>query len=199
MFCPQCGKDILDGAVYCSSCGAALDDEQTTVADDATNPFAVGAQTTSAFAPYDSIAPEVPTGPFGACKICLKKYAKFSGRASRSELWYWALFNFLAFSPVLALILVSIIFNNNVADGVLGFITLVFIIWLLVAVCPTVSVIARRLHDANLSCWLFLVLAIPIFTGIAAVVIALLPGTPGPNKYGPQPARRQSPESFETY
>ena len=53
MYCPQCGKENLDGANFCESCGAALNAVQTPSADGAANPFAVGAQTTNASVDYD--------------------------------------------------------------------------------------------------------------------------------------------------
>ena len=52
----------------------------------------------------------------------------------------------------------------------------------------------RRLHDINQTGWIYLGLVIasviPVIgfiASIAMIVIACIPGTKGPNKYGPDP------------
>ena len=77
-------------------------------------------------------------------KNCFQdKYADFSGRATRSEFWYFYLF--LLLSYVLSIILiffVSFKFFWVVAVFYLGIII------------PSFAVTARRLHDVNKSGWL---------------------------------------------
>ncbi len=77
----------------------------------------------------------------------LKKYAVFSGRATRAEYWYFTLFNFLAFF-VLA-IADSFIsgFNPEAGIGLLGG------IYSLAVLIPNIAVSVRRLHDTNRSGW----------------------------------------------
>ncbi|MCK9542241.1 MAG: DUF805 domain-containing protein [Novosphingobium sp.] len=79
---------------------------------------------------------------------------------------------------------------------------LIVLYWLAVIV-PTIAVTIRRLHDRDMSGWfllLFIVLsAIPlvgILASIAWLVLMVLPGTPGPNKYGPDPKDPTSSEVF---
>ncbi len=204
MFCPQCGKEILEGAVFCSSCGAALGADQSPGADDATNPFAVGAQTSNTSGVYDSTAPDVPTGPFSAFKICFKKYNKLKGRASRTEYWYWLLFTFLTvaipYGIGVALILIDERnHNGGEALPIIGVIlAMAAVVWGLVCLCPGLHMMVRRMHDVNLSGWCFLFLMLPYVNLIFALVLAFVPGTRGPNKFGPQPARRRTPESSGT-
>lgn len=77
-------------------------------------------------------------------KFCLTKgYAKFEGRATRSEFWWFYLFYFL----------VNITFS--LLDRVFSFV-IIELIGILVALAiflPYIAVNARRLHDLNLSGW----------------------------------------------
>ena len=77
---------------------------------------------------------------------CLKHYADFSGRASRSEFWYFRLFNVLTFIGIY-LIIIAI---KRVTGIDLGFLRFVYPIALFI---PNLAVSARRLHDTNRSGW----------------------------------------------
>ena len=76
-------------------------------------------------------------------KTCFKKYAEFSGRASRSEFWYFWLFNYATYA-------ILIILGLNISLNFFWF----FAIFFLVNLIPFIAVIARRLHDINKSGWL---------------------------------------------
>jgi uncharacterized membrane protein YhaH (DUF805 family) len=125
---------------------------------------------------------------FGAIKHCYSHYATFSGRASRSEYWYWVLYS------VISLIAASII------DGMLGtrFIVSTFVvIWLpygyvfalvaLVNLLPKLSVLVRRLHDRDLSGWWFWIALVPLVGWLVLLVLICMKGTTGPNRYGDDP------------
>ena len=45
----------------------------------------------------------------------------------------------------------------------------------------------RRAHDFNVTGWVVLAMLIPRINAIAALVLLLVSGTIGPNKYGPDP------------
>lgn len=89
-------------------------------------------------------------------KFCLTKgYAKFQGRASRSEYWWFVLF-------YLCIYLVFLFFEKLFA---LEFaIILMFIRGLasLVLFLPSLCVSVRRLHDLNLSGWWLCFIYIPL-------------------------------------
>ena len=89
-------------------------------------------------------------------KTCFKKYATFSGRASRSEFWYFYLFNY-------GLYVVLIISAINIS---LIFIWL-FLGFFLATFIPFLAATARRLHDINKSGWLqILPLPFSLFDGL---------------------------------
>lgn len=213
MFCPQCGKDLLDGAVYCSSCGAALDDEQTTVADDATNPFAVGAQTLNPRLPNETESREVPTNIFAAIKMCFT-LRRAKGRSSRAEFWYWNIFVF--FTVVLPFYAVVMPYGGEPpAEGAL--VVMATLIWGIVVAKPTLDVAVRRFHDVGLigiSAYALLFLIFPGFLLVifmiyfwilcfwvclfTILIVGLIPGTKGPNKYGSPPVKRKAPTKNKT-
>jgi len=104
----------------------------------------------------------------------LKKYAVFSGRSRRSEYWYFLLFSFLV-SFVLAII-----------DAVLG-IGVLYPIYSLAVLVPSLAVLARRLHDINRSGWWMFISLIPLVGVIVLIVFLVKDSDPGENRFGPNP------------
>jgi uncharacterized membrane protein YhaH (DUF805 family) len=119
-------------------------------------------------------APAASMGMPDAVRSVLSKYADFTGRARRSEFWWF----YLAY--VIASIVASII------DQAFGFpiLSLLLALGLLV---PTLAVGARRLHDTGKSGWWQLIGIVPIVGFIVLIVFYATEGHPGPNKYGPSP------------
>ena len=109
--------------------------------------------------------------------VCLRKYADFSGRARRSELWYFVLFLLLL---DLGLSVVDAAFGMDWGSG-FGPLSTIAGLALLV---PSLSVGARRLHDTGRSGWWQLLALIPCLGVVAIVVLWCLPGEPRENKYG---------------
>ena len=111
----------------------------------------------------------------------LKKYAVFSGRSRRMEYWYFVLFNIIV-AVVLALIDMLIGTFSGVSN-----IGLLSGIYSLAVLIPTLAVMVRRLHDIDRTGWWILINLIPLVGTIVLLVFALTPGTPGSNRYGPDP------------
>lgn len=137
---------------------------------------------------------------------CMKtKLLKVEGRAPRSEFWWFILFSVLA----------SLVLNILLIVPFLGaIIMLVGEVWLLIA---SITVTARRLHDRDLSGWWMLApyalmtggliagfLVALVFPDIGSIlmlfltsvgalsyivllVVLILKGTEGPNRFGPDP------------
>ena len=109
-------------------------------------------------------------------KTCFNKFAVFSGRASRSEFWFFVLFGILGgiIASIIDVMILGYPFEEN------GPINLIFSVALIV---PSLSVAARRLHDINKSGWWQLL----VFTliGIIPLVIWMATeGTKKKNKHG---------------
>ena len=215
MICPQCGKEILDGANFCESCGAAKDAVAPN-ATEAANPFAVGSQTSNASGgddnddnddngyhdDYFGYVPFVPSNVFRACKMVLSKYFDCKGRASRTEFWYWQFFLFLVFGILLFLPLSE---DSGSLPGSLP-VSPSYIVNLIVGLIflsPTLNLYERRVHDFNmpgwpvhllfftvLLSWFFLDDLIKDIVVILSIVAGLIPASSEPNKYGPKPMKR---------
>jgi uncharacterized membrane protein YhaH (DUF805 family) len=106
-----------------------------------------------------------------------RNYVTFSGRASRSEFWYWALFVFLI--NIVLRILDSAMFPY-MDPGPLGLVGSV------VLFLPGVAVGARRLHDLDRTGW-WLLIALTLIGIILLIVWDCIKGTTGPNRFGPDP------------
>lgn len=133
-------------------------------------------------------------------KTVYSKYATFSGRAMRSEFWWYMLF-------------------STLVGVVLDFIPLAGDLWSIANMVPTLAVSARRLHDIDRSGWwqVLPVVSAPFLIpgiysdgmellviggGIAVATVILLivwfatPGTQGPNRFGDDPKGAIDAEIF---
>lgn len=108
----------------------------------------------------------------------LGKYAVFSGRASRSEFWYFALFNMIISFAI------SFIGIFGVPASVVSGLS---IIYMLAVLIPGIAVGVRRLHDTNHSGWWYFILFVPIIGWIVWIVFAVTDSDPIDNQYGPNP------------
>lgn len=108
-------------------------------------------------------------------KVVKDNYANFKGRARRKEYWMFFLFNML------------FVFVTAVIDFVLGIFPLMYVIYLLAVLIPSLAVFVRRLHDIGKSGWWFFISFIPIIGAIWLLVLLCTDGNPGENSYGPSP------------
>ena len=111
----------------------------------------------------------------------LKKYAVFGGRSRRKEYWY-----FVLFSVIVSLVLSAIdallgTFSSSTNVGLLGG------IYGLAIIVPSIAVSVRRLHDIDRTGWWILINLVPIVGSIVLLVFYVLDGTPGQNRFGPNP------------
>jgi uncharacterized membrane protein YhaH (DUF805 family) len=108
----------------------------------------------------------------------LKNYVGFSGRAPRTEYWMFTLFNAIIFIVLAILAAVTKSWFFWVLYGIYGLGVLI----------PSLAVTWRRMQDTGRhGLWILLGL-IPFVGGIILLVFMILPGTPGPNEFGPEPA-----------
>jgi len=116
-------------------------------------------------------------------KTCFSKYFVFSGRATRSEFWYFYLFWIIGIFLVLYgdIVLNPELLENN-ETGPLE------IIFILVTLIPYLSVNIRRLHDVNRSGWWFLI-PLTIIGIIPFAYWLLKQSDTNSNKYGPKPVK----------
>ena len=147
-----------------------------------------------------------PVELLDAIRICLKeKYATFSGRASRSEFWFFQLFLFLLATAGQVLLTIFFFLHfSSVASSFRGAIssakdandaafatvdpmfegTRFFIVFgiaalvMLALALPELAVTARRLHDTGRSGWWLLLPVVP-YLGFFAFTMWGWEGAPG--------------------
>jgi uncharacterized membrane protein YhaH (DUF805 family) len=120
-----------------------------------------------------------------------KRTLDFRGRAGRREYW-------LFFLVYLVQIVVAMVIDNTVLAAVTpeGGVGIVYVLVALANLVTALSVGFRRLHDTNRSAWWLLIGLIPLIGGVVLIVFYVLPGTPGPNRFGPQPGASDLQETF---
>jgi uncharacterized membrane protein YhaH (DUF805 family) len=113
-----------------------------------------------------------------AVSTCFAKYADFTGRARRSEYWYWVLFNLGA--AIAARGLDFAVFRDSGLHPTAS-------IYGLVVLLPGIAVTVRRLHDTDYSGWWLLLGLVPLFGAIILLMWLINAGTAGANRFGPDP------------
>ena len=120
----------------------------------------------------------------------LQNYAKFSGRARRSEFWFFLLFNMIF--AVVALFVDNVLGTTiSLHDNTYGDIPMpygyIYLIYVLAVVIPVVAVAVRRLHDVGKSGWMYFIVLIPIIGAIWLLVLFFTDSQVGSNKWGENP------------
>lgn len=110
----------------------------------------------------------------------LKEYVNFNGRARRTEYWMFVLFNLLI---TLAL---GAIDGFLLSQGILPF-PILFIVYSLATILPSIGVLVRRLHDTNRSGWWYFISLVPLVGGFILLYFLVIDGTIGDNQYGINP------------
>jgi uncharacterized membrane protein YhaH (DUF805 family) len=112
------------------------------------------------------------------------KYATFSGRASRSEYWWWMLIDLVIW---IVLGILARLGGAGVTDasgamtgpnGLGIVVSIVIVLFALATIVPSLALTVRRLHDANLSGFFTFLSLVPFVGGIIILVMTLLPSHP---------------------
>jgi uncharacterized membrane protein YhaH (DUF805 family) len=109
-----------------------------------------------------------------AIRSVFGNYVTFSGRARRSEFWWFSLFATILYLAV------SIV-DAAIGSSVLG------IIVALALLLPSLAVTVRRLHDTGRSGWWILIGLIPLVGAIVLLVFECQNSQLGSNNFGPSP------------
>ena len=172
MKCLTCGNDNPADAQFCGGCGVSLSISTSS---------GIGIGTA-----------ELPMVSFPqAINLGFKNYFKFSGRATRAENWWWALFT------VLAGIVLAVVDTLTGTMGMFGDSGLLGGLFELGVIVPSLALGVRRLHDINRTGWWLLLLFVPVIGWIVLIVWAIKRGDKGPNKYGPDPRQATSQQPYK--
>jgi uncharacterized membrane protein YhaH (DUF805 family) len=127
----------------------------------------------------------------------LRRYADFSGRSRRKEYWMFVLFQILVLAPLMLVAIALDGTSGDASDPFSGGLTLAVLgIYFLVFLIPGLAVQVRRFHDQDKSGWFILLGFIPYIGGLILLVFMCLPGTRGPNRFGPDPKDPYSEDVF---
>lgn len=110
-----------------------------------------------------------------------KKYSDFNGRATRSEYWYFYLFNIIF---LIAAMILDSLMGLKFSGQTFG---VIYVIYGLACLLPGIAVTFRRLHDVGKSGWMLFIALIPIIGAIWLLVLYVRDSEPLDNKYGPNP------------
>ena len=114
-----------------------------------------------------------------AVQSVLSKYCCFSGRARRSEYWYFVLFEMIV-SAALTGVLSFIGARESTVEGLTGLLSTALLL-------PGLGVIWRRLHDIGKSGANYFWIFVPLVGVILFLIWMCRDGDRGPNAYGPDP------------
>jgi uncharacterized membrane protein YhaH (DUF805 family) len=106
-------------------------------------------------------------------QTCYKKFFDFSGRASKSEYWWFQLYNAIIY-------VLTFVFQGDLV--------LLLSILIIVNLIPVYAVGVRRIHDSDKSGWFVLLSLIPLI-GLYVFVLLLQDGSKGKNRFGAKPKK----------
>jgi uncharacterized membrane protein YhaH (DUF805 family) len=108
-------------------------------------------------------------------KVVLENYANFSGRARRSELWWYVLANTIIFVVL------------NILTNITDLFSLVASLYWLAVLIPGIAVGVRRLHDIGKKGLWLLIAFIPLIGGLVLIYWAVQDSHRGSNEWGVSP------------
>jgi uncharacterized membrane protein YhaH (DUF805 family) len=118
-------------------------------------------------------------------------FTSFEGRINRAKFWIGSLVLWVLW--IVVNLAISTIFGIQYGEGrifpAMG--PVAWLVWVLIALAltyATLAVWAKRWHDRDKSGWWSLIAFVPIVGAIWILVeLGCLPGTEGPNRFGPDP------------
>jgi|TARA_B000000477_G_scaffold103233_1_gene92651 uncharacterized membrane protein YhaH (DUF805 family) len=119
--------------------------------------------------------------PFmSAMKSGFKNSFSLSGRASRSEYWFWVLGGMIFQMTMIIGSIVLAIMEIPVLPGLM-------ILAPILLVPGSITLVVRRLHDVGMSGWFWFVALVPLIGAIYLIYLFVQEGDAGENAYGAVP------------
>lgn len=166
-------------------------------------------QTTAPGAPPAPAVQTLKVGFGQAVRRGFSRWTNYRDRATLAEYWWFYLFAFLVTLVMYAVVMAALVYFIATADktpvtrqrgsttvtttdldptsaGITALVIagVLMLVVLILLFFPQLALTVRRLHDSDKSGWWYLLSLVP-FGGLVVLVFTLLPGTPGPNRYGP--------------
>ncbi|QSL94095.1 DUF805 domain-containing protein [Ectopseudomonas toyotomiensis] len=175
MTCPKCGHEQAK-ASECSACGIIIEKylaRQAQLAEAAPAPVPAAATASPYAPPQANVAEQLP-------QYSELKVLGVSGRIGRVRYLGWLMAMTLCFIPIMLIGTGIAAMSSTLAMLALGIVSIA-------AVVIGIFIGVQRLHDIGWSGWLLLVHLIPVVGSVFALLMLIIPGTQGVNRYGPPP------------
>lgn len=119
-----------------------------------------------------------PVGFTDAIKLAFQNIFEYHGRASRSSYWWFALAELIGWVGVVILAVIFAAVHAPVLS------ILLYLAAGVAAFLVSLSLTIRRLHDQDKSGFWYFIAFVPFIGGIWLLVLTVMEGTPGPNRFG---------------
>jgi uncharacterized membrane protein YhaH (DUF805 family) len=119
-----------------------------------------------------------PVGFTDAIKLAFQNIFEYNGRASRSSYWWFALAELIGWVGVLILAVIFAAVHAPVVS------ILLYLAAGVASFLLSLSLTIRRLHDQDKSGFWYFIAFVPFIGGIWLLVLTVMEGTPGPNRFG---------------
>ncbi len=132
-----------------------------------------------------------------------QKYAVFSGRASRSEFWWWALGQlsiYLVLGATTGLLGTLTADSDGSSSNPVLFVPVgLIVIWLFGSIVPSIAISVRRLHDTGMSGALYWLNAIPYVGSFVVLILCIMPSAESGKRFDPPEAGQTPPVGLNTF
>jgi len=173
MYCHQCGSLLNPGTKFCTNCGTPVKQPEPTGYQPQNH-----SQQQNGNPPGFYVDPPVAPSQItfsDAVSTFFRKYAVFSGRATRREYWYVVLFNFLV-SMLIGAVTTLLPELGGLLSGLYSLGTLI----------PGLTLFTRRMHDIGKRGWAWLWILVPL-AGPIVLLVFVCRASAADNPYGPKP------------
>lgn len=115
--------------------------------------------------------------------VITKHYFDFNGRANRTQYWLYQLFLFISCFILDIIFFFLEFFLEEMLGAILFLPAILFLLYDLALILPTLGITVRRLHDINFRGWWILLVLVPVLGPLVLFVFTVLPGTEGKNRF----------------
>lgn len=129
-----------------------------------------------------------------AVRRFFSNYFNFQDRARRAEYW-WPILMQMIVGFVVQILTITLLGPDGTGSLLVAIPMILYWIFGLACFIPSLSVAVRRLHDKDMSGWWILIGLVPLIGALLLLFFFVTEGTPGPNKYGPNP-KSPTPDVF---
>jgi uncharacterized membrane protein YhaH (DUF805 family) len=119
-----------------------------------------------------------PVGFIDAIKLAFQNIFEYNGRASRSSYWWFALAELIGWVGILILAVIFAAVHAPIIS------ILLYLAAGIASFLVSLALTIRRLHDQDKSGFWYFIAFVPFIGGIWLLVLTVMEGTPGPNRFG---------------